>query len=112
MHGGRRGPRFRESGKSGSRTHVYMVHWELYFHKHFSVTINSFHKPRDFQSPAETRAVMATEEKQRLQRARACFSGRAAPERRIEMQQKSRLRELVMSVCPITGTEAGEGYQK
>lgn len=33
------------------------------------------------------------------------MSGRAAAEQRIEMQQKSGLKELVMSVCPITTPE-------
>lgn len=60
-----------------------------------------FRRPRDSQSPAEMRAVMATEENSGCSM-RACLLGQAAPEQRIEMQQKSGLKELVMSVCPIT----------
>lgn len=65
------------------------------------VMINSFHKPYAFPSPTEIRAVMATEENSGCSM-RAGLLGQAAPEQRIEMQQKSGLKELVMSVCPIT----------
>lgn len=44
---------------------------------------------------------MATEENSGFSM-RAGLLGQAAPEQRIEMQQKSGLKELVMSVCPIT----------
>lgn len=56
---------------------------------------------RLFPSPAEIQAVMATEENS-SRSIRAGLLGQAEPEERLEMQQKSSQRELVMSVCPIT----------
>lgn len=61
-----------------------------------SVMMSSFHKPRDI--PPLIRAVTATEEHSGCG-VRPGLLGQAAPEQRIE---KSGLRELVMSVCPIT----------
>lgn len=96
-------PQCTERGKSG-HTHT-ITALDLYALACFVQTIfvqgNSFQRPRDSQSPAEKRAVMATEENSSCSM-RACLLGQTAPEQRIEMQQKSGLKELVTSVCPIT----------
>lgn len=74
------------------------------------VVMNSFPKPCDFPSPAEIRAVMATEENSGCSM-RACLLRKAAPEQRIEMQQKSGLKELVCECVSNYHSEASKGYQ-
>lgn len=53
---------------------------------------------------------MATEENSSFSMT-AGLLGQAAPEQRIEMQQKSGLKELVMSVCPITTLKSTKDIQ-